>query len=230
MIPTTTRESEPDYDDFYHSYLQKSFQQPDESVQQNQSQNLYGHEFIGADGMPVQAYGTAPDLLYVQANLPAQMLTAPRNENSAPYTQVKVNFDNKSMNQLQLVPPEIDIKTGLPRKICSNCGSFSTPSWRRCPEGRNLLCNACGLYQKLHKRPRPLMIREDGSVQVIRSVNSSILQVCQNCKTTDTPIWRRSPDNPNQMLCNACALYYKNHNSSRPPSFNVSEDDRNLLS
>ena len=158
------------------------------------------------------------------------MLTAPRNENSAPYTQVKVNFDNKSMNQLQLVPPEIDLKTGLPRKICPIVDRFLHHLGEDVQKDGNLLCNACGLYQKLHKRPRPLMIREDGSVQVIRSVNSSILQVCQNCKTTDTPIWRRSPDNPNQMLCNACALYYKNHNSSRPPSYNFSEDDRNLLS
>ena len=74
------------------------------------------------------------------------------------------------------------------------------------------------------------MIREDGSVQVIRSVNSSGMNVCQNCKTTETPIWRRSPDGRNQMLCNACALYLKNHNSSRPSGFKFSDDDCNLLS
>ncbi|KAG1727258.1 uncharacterized protein EDB91DRAFT_1350335 [Suillus paluster] len=37
---------------------------------------------------------------------------------------------------------------------CSNCGATHTPLWRR---GLNdeLDCNACGLYCKLHKRPRP---------------------------------------------------------------------------
>ncbi|KAF9421779.1 hypothetical protein BGZ94_008758, partial [Podila epigama] len=30
-------------------------------------------------------------------------------------------------------------------KFCNNCRTTSTPSWRRCPQGRILLCNACGL-------------------------------------------------------------------------------------
>lgn len=32
-----------------------------------------------------------------------------------------------------------------PIKFCSNCFTTETPSWRRCSEGKNLLCNACGL-------------------------------------------------------------------------------------
>lgn len=30
-------------------------------------------------------------------------------------------------------------------KFCNNCKTTVTPSWRRCPQGRILLCNACGL-------------------------------------------------------------------------------------
>lgn len=30
-------------------------------------------------------------------------------------------------------------------KFCHNCKTTVTPSWRRCPQGRILLCNACGL-------------------------------------------------------------------------------------
>ncbi|KAK3829325.1 MAG: hypothetical protein J3Q66DRAFT_274854, partial [Benniella sp.] len=40
-------------------------------------------------------------------------------------------------------------------KVCHNCGATESPSWRRCPQGKLLLCNACGLYHKLHGRPRP---------------------------------------------------------------------------
>ncbi|OZJ02412.1 hypothetical protein BZG36_04767 [Bifiguratus adelaidae] len=32
-----------------------------------------------------------------------------------------------------------------PKKICSNCRTDQTPSWRRDSEGKELLCNACGL-------------------------------------------------------------------------------------
>ena len=42
---------------------------------------------------------------------------------------------------------------------------------------------------------------------------------CSNCKTKDTPLWRRDSRNPERILCNACALYSKNHDgASRPLS------------
>lgn len=61
------------------------------------------------------------------------------------------------------------VNGGKKSKRCSNCGTISTPSWRRCPAGKNLLCNACGLYQKLHAVPRPIQIGRDGSVRCRRS-------------------------------------------------------------
>ena len=36
----------------------------------------------------------------------------------------------------------------------SNCGTTSTPLWRRSPQG-NTICNACGLYQKARNTARP---------------------------------------------------------------------------
>lgn len=38
--------------------------------------------------------------------------------------------------------------------ICTNCLTTSTPLWRKTAEGR-LLCNACGLFYKLHGVVRP---------------------------------------------------------------------------
>lgn len=35
-----------------------------------------------------------------------------------------------------------------------------------------------------------------------------------NCRTTRTPLWRRAPDG--QTICNACGLYLKARNQSRP--------------
>ncbi|KAJ8516200.1 hypothetical protein ONZ45_g6468 [Pleurotus djamor] len=119
---------------------------------------------------------------------------------------------------------------------CSNCGATHTPLWRR---GLNdeLNCNACGLYCKLHKRPRPRNMRSnhgEGRAQAAprqeavdvmgRSISPSkqTLQVidsqaqCYNCHTTATPLWRK--DDEGKTVCNACGLYYKLHGSARPIS------------
>ncbi|KAJ2881139.1 Sodium- and chloride-dependent GABA transporter 1 [Coemansia aciculifera] len=42
--------------------------------------------------------------------------------------------------------------------ICSNCSTTTTPLWRRDPDGKPL-CNACGLFYKLHGVTRPLRLK-----------------------------------------------------------------------
>merc|ERR1712035_286870 len=44
---------------------------------------------------------------------------------------------------------------------CKNCHTPETTLWRRGPAGEPL-CNACGLYQKLHGSRRPLNMKKDG--------------------------------------------------------------------
>ena len=44
--------------------------------------------------------------------------------------------------------------------VCQNCGTSTTPLWRRNELGATL-CNACGLFLKLHGRARPLNLKTD---------------------------------------------------------------------
>lgn len=63
-----------------------------------------------------------------------------------------INKDNFPIS----IPPKtntIDIQ-------CSNCSTTNTPLWRRNSQGHSL-CNACGLFLKLHGVVRPLSLKTD---------------------------------------------------------------------
>ncbi|KIY53166.1 glucocorticoid receptor-like (DNA-binding domain), partial [Fistulina hepatica ATCC 64428] len=43
---------------------------------------------------------------------------------------------------------------------CHNCHTIVTPLWRKTDDGKTV-CNACGLYYKLHSMPRPISMKTD---------------------------------------------------------------------
>ncbi|RKP07712.1 hypothetical protein THASP1DRAFT_30478 [Thamnocephalis sphaerospora] len=64
-----------------------------------------------------------------------------------------------------LAPPSAPADDGKDKKdasviSCRNCETTVTPLWRRDPEGR-ALCNACGLFLKLHGILRPKSLKTD---------------------------------------------------------------------
>jgi hypothetical protein len=181
---------------------------------------------------------------------------------------------------------------------CSNCGTTTTPLWRRSPLGETI-CNACGLYYKARNTTRPVWLKRNASkrpknnnlnpitlaprispapllapapsssaatstqstpnnlVVIQQPSPQQIVQqpiqqqqqkenlistatlllaaaagttntastsplsaefppclICANCQTTTTPLWRR--DESGQPICNACGLYFKLHSVHRP--------------
>ena len=56
--------------------------------------------------------------------------------------------------------PRLGNETNGVPTTCTNCYTQTTPLWRRNPEGHPL-CNACGLFLKLHGVVRPLSLKTD---------------------------------------------------------------------
>ena len=54
------------------------------------------------------------------------------------------------------------VKVGR-KGVCTNCGTGSTSTWRKDGEGRPL-CNACGLYWRIHKVARPAEWARTGAI------------------------------------------------------------------
>ncbi|KAG5359978.1 Nitrogen regulatory protein [Yarrowia sp. C11] len=82
---------------------------------------------------------------------------------------------------------------------CSNCNTTTTPLWRRSPEGESL-CNACGLFLKLHGVVRPLSLKTDvikkrnrASGTGTNSGNSSLSSSLTNDKSNPIAVPRMTP-------------------------------------
>ncbi|XP_015180502.1 PREDICTED: transcription factor stalky-like isoform X2 [Polistes dominula] len=72
------------------------------------------------------------------------------------YKMKITDLDNpkpKFEKQSSTIPKKVDM-------VCTNCGTMTTTIWRRSMNGE-MVCNACGLYYKLHGINRPVTMRRD---------------------------------------------------------------------
>jgi len=71
--------------------------------------------------------------------------------------------------------------TGVSATVCANCGTTTTPLWRRAPSGETI-CNACGLYLKARNTVRPPWLK-------------------RNAIKKATPVVPETPENNNSGTC-----------------------------
>lgn len=53
-------------------------------------------------------------------------------------------------------------------------------------------------------------------------MRASTPPVCSHCQSTKSPLWRRGAQQ--EVLCNACGLYWKHHGSYRPLALKAAAD------
>ncbi|KAI8880855.1 glucocorticoid receptor-like (DNA-binding domain) [Backusella circina FSU 941] len=164
---------------------------------------------------------------------PVQYSNEPPHSPVSPLNQIKqLPQQNNSYIEPSLSPKQPSVLTSptcskSPRHFkCYNCNVTKTPLWRRTPDRSHTLCNACGLYFKQYKHHRPLHVQHKTtnpfSTNSTSSASSSYSKsnpkpsptICTNCQQTQTPVWRKNK--MGEPLCNACGLYVKLHNRSRP--------------
>ncbi|WFD41923.1 hypothetical protein MPSI1_000560 [Malassezia psittaci] len=152
---------------------------------------------------------------------------APSDVHSSPsYGSTSVSTPSKQPPQSNTAEDSNSVNMGNTNDeipTCSNCGTHNTPLWRR-NHDTLLLCNACGLYLKIHKSHRPLLLRQRQKMHNESRSNGqqngsrpASITSCSNCGTRVTPLWRK--DDNGAMLCNACGLYFKLHREHRPPRY-----------
>ncbi|KAH9412083.1 hypothetical protein HK407_02g03070 [Ordospora pajunii] len=88
------------------------------------------------------------------------------------------------------------------QRVCSNCQTTSTPSWRRGDNGKSLLCNACGLYQKLHGKTRPYSMVSSARAKTIKDGPKK--STCISCNR-ELPAFETNSGFIN--LCSQCLAY-----------------------
>ncbi|KAJ2018413.1 GATA type transcriptional activator of nitrogen-regulated proteins [Coemansia sp. RSA 922] len=84
-----------------------------------------------------------------------------------PQLNTEVHRGNKKR-----VTPKQQISQGLTPR-CFNCSAEHTPLWRRDPQD-NIICNACGLYFKLHGKARPVAMKRAAIRRRNRTTSSSV--------------------------------------------------------
>lgn len=105
---------------------------------------------------------------------------------------------------------------GMPT-TCTNCFTQTTPLWRRNPQGHPL-CNACGLFLKLHGVVRPLSLKTDIIKKRNRGNGGSMPAASTATRATKKGARKNSIASPNSATTPTSTQAKSLAGSESPPS------------
>ncbi|XP_036332369.1 box A-binding factor [Rhagoletis pomonella] len=139
--------------------------------------NTYHHQVVddyGTGNMTTTHWASAAPITAYEAPLASTLYESPKCENCGAHYIRKGNdfYCPTGCNQLRPTHMRIPARQPKPKApanannrrtgvTCANCNTTTTTLWRRNNEG-NPVCNACGLYFKLHNTNRPQSMKKDG--------------------------------------------------------------------
>lgn len=109
--------------------------------------------------------------------------------------------------------------------FCKACGVYSTPEWRKGPDGKKSLCNACGLrYSRITRRIRQKREEEKKVWKLVRSSNTLTANLNDpfNCEKEIEKGGEREGAKEKNGLKQVCAIEKK-------PEDQAKEDQKKII-
>ncbi|ORE00430.1 GAT1A [Hepatospora eriocheir] len=108
------------------------------------------------------------------------------------------------------------------KRRCSNCETTVTPTWRRSLDKNSILCNACGLYLKMHKKNRQVIKQHDGSLKILKTSSQECdLIKCEACDRSLDRSFYSNIEYTKSHICNNCMEYYRSEVNDIAESVNL---------